>query len=139
LKNWNPAAIKPSLLGGTTNMKMFARKQEHQLSIVSPVAVKKTRSETAHNSVAIRNSFHGWLHKVTPITEGIRSVGPTFQKVPKLTAMDVMRVNHATIREGQSHCVWPPLVVRQFRSANVITTKKVPHYELKEVNLTRVG
>jgi len=121
------------------NMKMFARKQDHQLAIVSPVSTKRTQPELPAGSVAIRNSFHGWLHRVTPITAAVRSVSPRFQKVPALTVVDVTRVNHATIREGQSHRVWPPVVVRQFQSAKVITAKKVPHYELKEVNVTRVG
>ncbi|HSE32500.1 MAG TPA: hypothetical protein VLA93_13090 [Pyrinomonadaceae bacterium] len=55
-----------------------------------------------------------------------------------LSAVDVMRVNRATIREGEAHCIWPPDIVEKFRTADVITEKSVSHYVLREVNLTRV-
>jgi hypothetical protein len=55
-----------------------------------------------------------------------------------LSAVDVMRVNRATIREGEGHCIWPPEIVAKFRTADVITEKAVSHYVLREVNLTRV-
>jgi hypothetical protein len=47
-------------------------------------------------------------------------------------------VNHATIREGESHCIWPPSIVQYFQSAEVIADKS-GHYELKDANLRRVG
>jgi hypothetical protein len=50
-----------------------------------------------------------------------------------------MRVNHATIREGESHCIWPPSIVQYFQTAKVITDKKAGHYELKDANLRRVS
>ena len=52
--------------------------------------------------------------------------------------MDVSRVNKATIREGESHCIWPPSVIREFNKADVITTREVEHYVLRDANLNRV-
>lgn len=60
------------------------------------------------------------------------------RKLASVSQVDVMRVNWATIREGESHCIWPPEVVEKFKAADVITAKSTSHYVLREANLTRV-
>ena|SRR5512138_2054928 len=111
-ENWNPVPITLCLSYGRLNVKAFARKQRHHLSLLPPT--------------------HQWENSVASL-----SVPVTL--VPRLTAFDVMRVNHATIREGESHRVWPPAIFGKFWSSKVITEKKVQHYELKDANLRRVG
>ena len=49
-----------------------------------------------------------------------------------------MRVNNATIREGQAHRVWPPEVLRQFQMAEVVTNTAVQHYVLRESTINRL-
>lgn len=49
-----------------------------------------------------------------------------------------MRVNNATVREGQTHRVWPPEVLRQFQMADVITNSNVQHYVLRESTISPV-
>jgi hypothetical protein len=55
-----------------------------------------------------------------------------------LNTVDVMRVNRATIREGESHCIWPPEIIEKFRTADVIREMTTAHYVLREQTLTRV-
>jgi hypothetical protein len=90
------------------------------------------------NPSALKDSFHGWLHSVAVMADGHPLPSPAIFRVPRLTALDVSRVNQATIREGESHCVWPPSVIREFNRAEVITSAKVEHYVVNDVNLTRV-
>jgi hypothetical protein len=91
-------------------------------------------------SGSIRECFDGWLQSVVRTNhKPSLSVARPITRLPRLTAWDVMRVNHATIREGESHCIWPPSIVQYFQSAEVITDKKAGHYELKDANLRRVG
>ena len=75
-------------------------------------------------------------------TESIRrprlSATEVKRRLSLLSAVDVMRVNRATIREGEAHCVWRPEIVEKFRTADVITETAVSHYVLREVNLNRV-
>ena len=49
-----------------------------------------------------------------------------------------MRVNNATIREGQTHRVWPPEVLRQFQMAELVTNTNVEHYVLRESTINRL-
>ena len=51
---------------------------------------------------------------------------------------EFMRVNNATVREGQTHRVWPPDVLRKFQTAEIITELKTPHYELRDRSITPV-
>ena len=117
-------------------MKALARKQTHPLTLLQVAPTLNSRSDYELSPSALRESFRTWLDGVNPLS-AIRSGSPV-TRAPKLTSSDIMRVNHATIREGESHCVWPPMIVEKFRSAKVITDKKVPHYELKDANLRRV-
>lgn len=49
-----------------------------------------------------------------------------------------MRVNNATVREGRTHRVWPPEVLRQFQMAELVTNTNVQHYILRESTITRI-
>ena len=56
--------------------------------------------------------------------------------VPSTT--DFMRVNNATVREGKSHRVWPPDVLRKFQTAEIITELQTPHYVLRDTSISPV-
>ena len=118
------------ILRGGTYVRVFARK-EHHLSLLPQIQLKTAKAQTVSPG-SLRDSFHGWLDSVAPTSTS------TVTLVPRLTAFDVMRVNHATIREGESHRIWPPSIFEKFWSSKVITDKKVQHYELKDVNLRRI-
>jgi hypothetical protein len=57
--------------------------------------------------------------------------------VPSTT--DFMRVNNATVREGRSHRVWPPEVLRKFQMAEVVTELQTQHYVLRDRSITPVA
>lgn len=61
------------------------------------------------------------------------------RRLSLLSVEDVMRVNHATIREGESHRVWPPYIFEKFRQADVIRENSAEHYVLRDANLTRIA
>jgi hypothetical protein len=42
------------------------------------------------------------------------------------SAAEFMRVNSATVREGNTHRVWPPEVLRQFQMAEVVSSSFSP-------------
>lgn|GEM_PF-724642 len=113
-------------------MRVFARKQQHHLSLIPAVQVQTGKSQFVEPGT-LRKSFNGWLESISPTA----TLSVTL--VPRLTAMDVMRVNHATIREGESHRVWPPSIFEKFWSSQVITETKVPHYQLKDANVRRIS
>jgi hypothetical protein len=50
---------------------------------------------------------------------------------------DFMRVNNATVREGRSHRVWPPYILRKFQTAEIITELQTQHYVLRDRSITR--
>ena len=52
---------------------------------------------------------------------------------------EFMRVNNATVREGRSHRVWPPEVLRRFQTAEIITELQTQHYVLRDSSITRVA
>ena len=52
---------------------------------------------------------------------------------------EFMRVNNATVREGRSHRVWPPEVLRKFQTAEIISELQTPHYMLRDRSITRVS
>lgn len=60
------------------------------------------------------------------------------RKIVVPSAAEFMRVNNATVREGQTHRVWPPEVLRQFQMADVITNSNVQHYVLRESTISPV-
>jgi hypothetical protein len=114
-----------------TKVRVFARKERH-LSLIPAVQVQTATSESLEPGT-LRESLNGWLDSISP------SATLSVTLVPRLTAMDVMRVNHATIREGETHRVWPPFIFEKFWSSDVITDKKVQHYELKDANLRKIS
>ena len=115
-------------------MKGFASKQRESLSAVLRQTEHQQPQFELDRSVP-KASFRGWIHSVAnrrPLPV------PAVYRTPRLTALDVSRVNQATIREGESHCVWPPSVIEEFNKAEVITGGAVNHYVLKDASLTRV-
>jgi hypothetical protein len=115
-------------------VKVLKRQELQTLSLVAPVRPKTTKP----------------IIYPVPAPEAVRSTESEFVKRPRISAaevkrrlsllspVDFMRVNRATIREGESHCIWPPEVVEKFRTADVVTETAVSHYILRELNLTRV-
>jgi len=116
---------------GGTEVRVFAQKQHH-LSLIPATQLETAQSEFVATGT-LRKSFNGWIDSIS--STATFSVTLT----PRLTAMDVMRVNHATIREGESHRVWPPSIIEKFWSSDVITDKKVQHYELRDANVRRIS
>lgn len=57
--------------------------------------------------------------------------------VPSTT--EFMRVNNATVREGRSHRVWPPEVLRKFQMAEIVTETQAPHYVLRDRSVSPVA
>jgi len=68
---------------------------------------------------------------------------PSFSLVRPRTSvpstLDFMRVNNATVREGRTHRVWPPEVLRKFQTAEIITETQTQHYVLRDRSITRLG
>jgi hypothetical protein len=61
---------------------------------------------------------------------------------PKTTVpstIEFMRVNNATVREGRSHRVWPPEVLRKFQMAEIVTELQTPHYVLRDSSISPVA
>jgi len=54
------------------------------------------------------------------------------------STIEFMRVNNATVREGKTHRVWPPDVLRKFQMAEVVTDLKAPHYVLRDSSISRL-
>lgn len=52
-------------------------------------------------------------------------------------AEEFMRVNNATVREGRTHRVWPPEVLRKFQTAEIITELQTQHYVLRDSSISR--
>ena len=121
-------------------MKALAQVQKQENLAILP-ALRPSNTQTPEVSTSsIRESFDGWLQSVVRTSpKTLRSVTRQLSKLPKLTAWDVTRVNHVTIREGESHCIWPPAVVQFFQTAEVITEKKARHYELRDSSLRKVS
>jgi len=55
------------------------------------------------------------------------------------STLDFMRVNNATVREGRTHRVWPPEVLRKFQTAEIITEPQTPHYVVRDRSITPVS
>jgi hypothetical protein len=51
---------------------------------------------------------------------------------------EFMRVSNATVREGRTHRVWPPEVLRQFQMADVVTSNSVQHYVVRDRSISRL-
>lgn len=55
------------------------------------------------------------------------------------STLDFMRVNNATVREGRTHRVWPPEVLRKFQTAEIITELQTQHYVLRDTSISPVA
>jgi hypothetical protein len=55
------------------------------------------------------------------------------------STLEFMRVNNATVREGRTHRVWPPDVLRKFQTAEIITELRTPHYVVRDSSITRLS
>ncbi len=55
------------------------------------------------------------------------------------STLDFMRVNNATVREGRTHRVWPPEVLRKFQTAEIITELQTQHYVLRDRSISPVA
>ena len=55
------------------------------------------------------------------------------------STIEFMRVNNATVREGRSHRVWPPEVLRKFHMAEIVTDLRTPHYVVRDSSISPVG
>ena len=49
-----------------------------------------------------------------------------------------MRVSNATVREGRTHRVWPPEVLRQFQMAELVANSAVQHYVVRDRSISPV-
>lgn len=72
-----------------------------------------------------------------------RRRAPKYSLVRPRTAVpstdEFMRVNNATVREGRTHRVWPPEVLRKFQTAEIITELQTPHYVVRDSSITPVS
>ena len=55
------------------------------------------------------------------------------------STIEFMRVNNATVREGRSHRVWPPEVLRKFQMAEIVTELQTPHYVVRDSSISPVA
>ena len=114
-------------------VKVLKRKELQTLSLVAPERPRMTQPiifpALASDAIRLSESETVRRPRLSPSEVKRRLL---------LSAVDVMRVNRATIREGEGHCIWPPEIVERFRSADVVTEKSVSHYILREGTLTRV-
>ena len=55
------------------------------------------------------------------------------------STLEFMRVNNATVREGRTHRVWPPDVLRKFETAEIITELQTQHYVLRDSSISPVA
>jgi len=49
---------------------------------------------------------------------------------------EFMRVSNVTVREGRTHRVWPPEILRQFQMAEVVTNSAVQHYVVRDRSIS---
>jgi hypothetical protein len=79
-----------------------------------------------NSSGSLKDFFGGWLDSMAPELSKSSSSSsrvPTRGFKHSITANDMVRVNRATVRESSAHRHWPPDVVAQFLTAEVITRK----------------
>ena len=55
------------------------------------------------------------------------------------STLEFMRVNNVTVREGRSHRVWPPEVLRKFQMAEIVTELQTQHYVLRDSSISPVS
>lgn len=107
-------------------MKRFA-KNSSQLSLVPP-AGEPADSCTEERSVALKESFDGWLSSIAPklLVSSPSTAKPkkAYQSRRPMSSTDIVRVKRATVRESNAHRHWPQDVVISFLAADVIKRNK---------------
>jgi hypothetical protein len=105
-------------------MKQAARKTP-QLSMVTSASTGEGRAPDSADS--LEDYFSGWLDSVAPELSRERPPSkPALRfndQSSPVTLTDMVRVNRATVRESTDHRHWPPEVVAQFLTADVIKRK----------------
>ena len=97
------------------------------------------QNASAFPAATTRERSVGRLRSVETETLRPRLSGTEIKRrLSLLSVVDVMRVNRATIREGESHRVWPPEILEKFRVADVITDRSAPHYVLRDISISRI-
>ena len=120
-------------------MKVFARRELQNLSLIAPNPAAAPNQSLNSKPAQLPEFPETRLRVIQPQPKWPRlSAKEIRRKLASVSQVDVMRVNWATIREGQSHCIWPLDVIEKFNAADVITEKATPHYVVREANLTRV-
>jgi hypothetical protein len=87
------------------------------------------------NALAQQNSTVSFKLGLAPRRSRLFSL--VSRKIVVPSSAEFMRVSNATVREGRTHRVWPPEVVRQFQNADVIKTG-VQHYVLRDRSISPV-
>ena len=119
-------------------MKVFTRKEFETLSLVTPRHYPKQKPVQFPAPTTLERSVGGLRQVKNETLRPQLSGAEIKRRLSLLSVVDVMRVNRATIREGKSHCVWPPEILKKFRLADVITEKSAPHYVLREMSVARI-
>ena len=60
------------------------------------------------------------------------------RKIVVPSPAEFMRVSNATVREGRTHRVWPPEVLRQFQTAELVVNSDVQHYVVRDRSISRI-
>ena len=60
------------------------------------------------------------------------------RKIVVPSPAEFMRVSNATVREGRTHRVWPPEVLRQFQMAELVANSDVQHYVVRDRSISRI-
>jgi len=100
-----------------------ALRKTNEYSVVR--GVSQPESMPVGSAASLEEFFGGWLDSVAPrISQQQAPATPRFRlrKLP-ISTTDIVRVNRATVRESTAHRHWPPDVVAQFLTAEVITRK----------------
>jgi len=96
-------------------MKQAVQKKRAALSVIS----------RAHFAPAI-NVFNANPYSSSrSFTWSSGAASDSRRQLRPLTTEDFLQVNLATVRESNTHRLWPPYVIAKFRRAEVITRKPV--------------
>jgi hypothetical protein len=112
-------------------MRVFERKQ-HQISTGEVIA---TEVEQNSKLGSLRDSLSDWLETVRPSIPATFSSPVARPRISIMSGLDFMRVSNATVREGESHCIWPYDVLVKLQQAEVITESSTSHYVVTDPHL----
>ena len=100
-------------------MKLLAQQKKETLSLEFPL----TKSRRSTFSLLRRPFRYSLVNARTSVP----------------STAEFMRVNNATVREGKSHRVWPPEILRKFQTAEVVTELQTQHYVLRDRSISPVA